>query len=129
IKAIVDELPDSLLSKLKPEEQKRLREVRGELAAQRPVSPQQAPPSLVERFKERDGSLGRIAVVNAKPLARLEEGPHLQAFVEAVRNVNIGGQTFEATGENVVLADLLRNIEQEGPRTTLLSFLGVCVLV
>jgi predicted RND superfamily exporter protein len=129
LKEIVAELPDSLLAKLKPEEQKRLREVRDQAAAQRHVAVDDAPPSLVDRFKERDGSLGRIAIITAKPLAHLEEGPNLQAFVEALRGVSIGDERYDAAGENVVLADLLKNIEQEGPRTTLLSFVGVCILI
>ncbi len=129
LKEITESLPDSLISKLKPVEAKRLREVRDQAAAQRVVTPAEAPQSLVDRFRERDGSVGRLAVVTAKPLAHLEEGPNLQAFVTALRDVPVGSETYEATGENVVLADLLKNIEAEGPRTTLLSFLGVCVLV
>ena len=46
-----------------------------------------------------------------------------------VRDVQIGGKTFDATGENVIFADLLTNIDREGPRTTFLSFAGVCALV
>ena len=126
---IVAELPDSLLSRLKPEEAKRLREVRDQVAGQKQIQVADAPPSLVDRFRERDGSVGRIAFVTAKPQARLEEGPNLQAFVQAMREVPVAGKLWEASGENVVLADLLRNIEAEGPRTTLLSFLGVCILV
>jgi len=129
LKEIVAELPDSLLARLKPEESARLKQVRDQVAAQRVVKVEEAPPSLIDRFRERDGSTGRLAVVTAKPLARLEEGPRLQAFVEALRDVPAGGQKIDAAGENVVLADLLKNIEAEGPRTTLLSFLGVCVLV
>ena len=111
LKQIVDALPDSVISKLKPAEARRLREVRDQIAVQRPIAVAQAPQSLVDRFRERDGSVGRLAVVTAKPLARLEEGPNLQAFVEAVREVPVGGEKYEATGENVVLADLLKNIE------------------
>jgi predicted RND superfamily exporter protein len=129
IAQIVKELPDSLLARLKPLERTRLREVRDQLAAQRQVRVEEAPPSLVDRFRERDGAIGRIAVVTAKPLAHIEEGPRLQLFVDSMRDVPAGGGRFDATGENVVLADLLKNIESEGPRTTLFSFLGVCALV
>ena len=129
LRDIAAQLDEGLLAKLKPAEAKRLREVREQVQAQRPLRVEEAPPSLVDRFRERDGTTGRIAVVTAKPLAHLELGPNLQAFVEAIRNVPVGGATFDATGENVVLADLLKNIEQEGPRTTLLSFAGVTLLV
>src|SRR5207253_2167501 len=41
----------------------------------------------------------------------------------------IVGKTYDATGENVIFADLLTNIDREGPRTAFLSFAGVCLLV
>jgi predicted RND superfamily exporter protein len=46
-----------------------------------------------------------------------------------VRNVPVKGKLYEAAGENVVFADLLQNIEHEGPVTTLLSLAGVFLLV
>ncbi len=46
-----------------------------------------------------------------------------------MRNVPVDGKMYDATGENVVFADLLKNIETEGPLTTLGSLIGVCVLV
>jgi len=49
--------------------------------------------------------------------------------VQAVRNVPVDGKLYEAAGENVVFADLLQNIEREGPMTTFLSLAGVFILV
>jgi len=89
----------------------------------------EAPATLLDRFRERDGNVGRLAVVTARPDAKLELGPNLQAFTDAVRGVPMGGKKVDATGESVIFADLLRNIEKEGPRTTLLSFAGVCGIV
>ncbi|MGZ6125596.1 MAG: MMPL family transporter, partial [Myxococcales bacterium] len=63
------------------------------------------------------------------PGARLELAPNLAAFVRGVRDVEIDGKHWDATGENVIFADLLTNIDREGPRTTFLSFAGVCLLV
>ncbi len=88
------------------------------------------PPTLLDRFRERDGKVGRLAAVTAPPRRHLELGPNLIAFVDGVRNVPIGdGKRWDATGANVVFADLLENIETEGPMTTVGSLLGVCVLV
>ncbi len=126
---IVAELPDRVLRRLDPAQRERARIVRDQLAAQQPVTVEQADPSLVDRFRERDGTVGRLAVVTAKPLAKLELAQNLGAFVRGVRNVEIDGKSWDATGENVIFADLLTNIDREGPRTTLLSFLGVLVLV
>ncbi|HEY6911155.1 MAG TPA: MMPL family transporter [Myxococcales bacterium] len=130
IRQIVDELPDSLLRKISdPVQQQRLRTVRDQLAAQKPVSADQAPPTLLDRFRERDGTLGRIAAVTAKGTAELEIAKNLQDFVRAVRNVPVNGKSYDATGDKVIFADLLKDIEVEGPRTTFLSLAGVLLLV
>jgi len=124
-----DELTDELLGRLSPKQQARLRGVRDQLGAQRELTVEMAPSTLLDPFRERDGQIGRLAVVTAKPAAHLELGPNLKAFVAAVRNVPVAGRLVDASGENVIFNDLLDDIDREGPRTTLLSFLGVCVLV
>ena len=129
IHEIVAELPDRIIARLSAAQRDRARAVRDQLAAQQPVTVEQADPALVDRFRERDGTVGRLAAVTAKPQAKLELAQNLQDFVRGVREVPVGNKTYDATGENVIFADLLTNIEHEGPRTTLLSFAGVCVLV
>ena len=130
IHEIVGDLPDSILAKLPdPVQRERLRTVRDQLAAQTLVTPAEAPPTLMDRFRERDGTLGRIAAVTAKPAAKLEIAENLEAFVTAARNIDIHGKLYDATGDKVIFADLLKDIEVEGPRTTFLSFAGVLLLV
>jgi predicted RND superfamily exporter protein len=130
IREIVAEVPDSVLRRVDDAAQReRLRKVRDDLAAQRPVTDADAPPSLVDRFRERDGTVGRIAAVTARGDAKLELAENLQNFVAAVRNVPVNGKLYNATGDQVIFADLLRNIEVEGPRTTLLSLIGVLLVV
>lgn len=126
---IRERLTDGLLSRLPAPQAARAREIRADLAAQRPLRVEEAPPSLVDRFREADGTVGRLAFARATPGARLELGPNLQMFVAGVTKVPVGEERFDAAGETVVIADLLANIEHEGPATTLLSFLGVCALV
>jgi predicted RND superfamily exporter protein len=129
IREIAAELGGRALSRLPPELRARVEEVRGELAAQRPVKLEEAPASLVDKFRERDGSIGKLAQVVARPDAKLELAQNLEAFVRGVRNVPVDGKRVDATGENVIFADLLTDIDKEGPRTTLLSFAGVFLLV
>src|SRR5205814_8841842 len=88
-----------------------------------------APSARLDRFRERDGTLGRLALLTATHLAHTEIAGNLEAFVRGVRDVEVGGKRYDATGENVIVADLLADIEKEGPRTTLLSFAGVFALV
>ncbi|HEX9574154.1 MAG TPA: MMPL family transporter [Myxococcales bacterium] len=123
------ELSDRVLAHVDPKLRERLVSIRQDLEAQRPVSADEAPATLLDRFRERDGNVGRLAVITARPDAKLELGPNLQAFTDAGRGVPVGVKKVDATGESVIFADLLRNIEKEGPRTTLLSFAGVCGIV
>ena len=129
---IIRELPDRVIARAPLDQRERLRTVRDQLAAQRPVSPadvEKQAPSLLDRFRERNGAIGNLAVVTAAPNARTELAGNLRNFVKGVRDVQVGGKGWDATGENVIFADLLDNIDREGPRTTFLSFAGVFILV
>jgi uncharacterized protein len=127
---IARRLSDAVIDSLPEEGQRvRARTVRADLRSQAPVTLAEAPATLFDRFRERDGTVGRLAVITAHPDAQLEEAPRLEAFVEGVRNIPVSGRSVDATGENVIFSDLLQNIEREGPLTTVLSLLGVCILV
>jgi predicted RND superfamily exporter protein len=129
INQISSELTDSVISHLDKPQQQRVREIRAQLQAQTTVTVNDADPALVDRFRERDGSVGKLAVVTASPNAKTEYAQNLEDFVRGVRNVPVGDKLYDATGENVIFADLLQDIEKEGPRTTFLSFAGVLLLV
>ena len=129
VREIAGELTDRVLSRLSTDLRGRVQDVRSQLTAQRPVTIEEAPPNLIDKFRERDGSVGKLAQVVARPDAKLELAPNLEAFVRGVRNVPVDGKRVDATGENVIFADLLTDIDKEGPRTTLLSFAGVFLLV
>ena len=64
-----------------------------------PPGVKEAPPTLLDRFRERDGTLGRLAVITARPDAKLEVADNLQAFVEAGRNLPVNGKLVDATGD------------------------------
>ena len=129
IREIAAELNDRILARLPADVRPRVADVRAQLVAQTPVTIEQAPPNLLDKFRERDGSIGKLAQVVALPDAKLELAPNLEAFVRGVRGVPVNGKRVDATGENVIFADLLSDIDTEGPRTTLLSFAGVFLLV
>lgn len=122
-------LSDATLEALPRDEAARARVIRADLARQRPMTVAEAPATLVDRFRERDGTVGRIAFVRASGDAKLELAPNMFAFASLARGVPVGGRTWDAVGENLIFADLLANVQREGPVTTLLSFAGVCLLV
>jgi len=129
VRDLVSELNGRVLARVPADRRGRIEQVRAQLATQTPVTVQQAPPNLIDKFRERDGTVGKLAQVVARSDAKLELGPNLEAFVKAVRDVPVNGRRVDATGENVIFADLLTDIDTEGPRTTLLSFTGVFLLV
>jgi len=133
IKRLAARLTRGVIASLPAEQRPRLQQVKADLAAQVPLDVKDVPDTLLDRFKERDGTVGRLAAITAQPNARLELGPNLVSFVDGIRNVpvDVGGEVknYDATGANVVFADLLQNIETEGPLTTIGSLLAVCVLV
>jgi len=129
IRDIAGRLTDRVISRLPAAQAARAREIRDDLASQHVVTVAEAPPTLVDRFKENDGTVGRLAFVTAKPEAHIELGPNLRDFVAGVRDVPVDGKRYDAAGETVVVADLLADIQREGPVTTLISFVGVCALV
>ena len=129
LRDIGERLTDRVLAHLPKAQAERAREIRGQLTAVRPVSDADAPQSLIDRFRERDGSIGRIAFVRSQPDARLELIPNLREFAAAVRDVPVEGGRYDAAGVDIVAADLLEDVERQGWRVTALSFACVCVLV
>ncbi|GEJ58709.1 MMPL family transporter [Anaeromyxobacter diazotrophicus] len=122
-------LTDRVLERLPAAQAARARELRDDLRAQRAISEADAPPALLDAFRERDGTVGRIAFVRARGEARLELVPNLRRFAAAVRGVPVGGARYDAAGVDVVAADLLDDVERQGARTTALSYACVCALV
>lgn len=124
-----ERLTDTVLARLPPDQAERAREIRADLARQGPLTDADAPQSLVDRFRERDGSVGRIAFVRSQPGALLELAPNLSAFAAALRDVPVEGGRYDAAGADIVIADLLDDMEHQGPRVTALSFACVALLV
>jgi uncharacterized protein len=129
IRDIAERLTERVVASLPPEQAPRAREIRAQLSAQRQLTDGEAPPSLVDQFRERDGTIGRLAFVRARGDAKLELGPNLRAYAAGVRNVPVAGGHFDAAGADIVVADLLEDIERQGPKVTVLSFVCVCLLV
>jgi predicted RND superfamily exporter protein len=129
IRDISGRLTDRVLAHLPPRQVERAKEIRAELASQRLLTDDEAPPSLVDQFRERDGSVGRLAFVRARGDAKLELGPNLRDYAAGVRGVPVAGGHYDAAGADIVVADLLEDIERQGPKVTSLSFVCVCVLV
>jgi len=86
------------------------------------------PKDVVDMFEDVDGHEGILAYVY--PKADLWNGRELMKFADILREVGLpNGEVIRASGQPVILADLLNTVVQEGPKVTLASFSLVLILV
>ncbi len=109
---------------------------RAELLALRPpddlraITTADLPPSIASRLTERSGQVGLIVAV--RPGARFDEydGRDLIRFAASVRDVKLpDGETASAAGAAVLFADVLLQIQEDGPLVTVIAALGIALMV
>ncbi|HWO24118.1 MAG TPA: MMPL family transporter [Kofleriaceae bacterium] len=109
---------------------------RAELLALRPpddlraITAADLPPSIARRLTEKNGDTGLIVAV--RPGARFDEqdGRDLIQFAASVRDVKLpGGETASAAGAAVLFADVLLQIQEDGPLVTWIAALGIALMV
>jgi predicted RND superfamily exporter protein len=118
IDLVADDLPD---------------DTRAELLALRPaddlaaITPASLPSELAAKLTERDGRIGLIFAV--KPGATFDEknGHHLIQFAGAVRSIE--GEGVTVAGASLLFADILVQIQKDGPLVTLIAALGLIAMV
>lgn len=86
------------------------------------------PARITETFKDIDGKMGLLAFVY--PKADLWNGKELSIFADILREVKLpNGDVIRASGQPVILSDLLQAVVKEGPKVTLLSFTLVLMII
>ncbi len=109
---------------------------RGELMALRPpddlaqITPRDLPAEVAVKLTERDGRIGYIVAV--RPGAGFDErnGRDLIKFAEAVRELRLAnGDTVSTAGASVMFADVLTQIQTDGPVVTGIAALGLVIMV
>jgi hypothetical protein len=95
-----------------------------------PIRKENLPPLIRRLFTEKNGTMGKLILV--EPPVR--EGPHprplLLQFVKDLRSIADSVKPgTPVAGAMPVSADILGSIEANGPRATLVAFLAVVVLV
>ncbi|MCM2277405.1 MAG: MMPL family transporter [Oligoflexia bacterium] len=122
-------LPPRVLRRLSPEDRRRVADF---LTAEslRPVRLRDLPPVILARFTERDGSVGKLVLVEPPLGPRVKERENLYRFVRELREETDAIRPgAPVAGTLPVTADMLRSISEDGPRATLFAFLAVIVLV
>ena len=119
----LDRVHDDLLD---PADRLLMDDLRRALDERAPVAAD-LPQTLVEPFKERDGSVGKLAFLEPH---HEEIQENLYAFADSIRNIVLpSGVIIHASGENVVLADVLRAVAKDARRLTTAAALLVLVVL
>jgi uncharacterized protein len=129
IKEIEDLLPERFLKQLSMSEQKTARELLHP-AARRLLKQGDLPPLVLSKFKEKDGSIGKLVVVEP-PLKNVTgDGDRLIEFIRELRNTadSVAPGTAVA-GTLPISSDLIESITSDGPKATLFAFIAVVTLV
>jgi predicted RND superfamily exporter protein len=88
------------------------------------------PPSLVRRFRERDGTVGRVALLYPVRVWANWDGHNLIRLSDVMKNVRLpNGDVIDAAGHSSLFAAMLRSMAADGPLATGAAFLGVVLLV
>jgi predicted RND superfamily exporter protein len=122
-------LDDPTLAARDPDDRRELESFRPP-AQLRPLVLADLPESLARPFRERDGTLGRVAL--EFPVQKFQgwDGRQLLAFDERVRPVELpSGRAVASAGLASVFAAMLRAIVPDGTRATALALAGVLLLL
>ena len=129
LREIQQTLSPKLVSRLPSADQNLIREfLRPE--SLKPYTALDLPPTLFSKFKEKDGSYGKLVLVD-KIVGRGTDRIDIQIpFVKEVREiVDSVAPGTPIAGQLPVTADMLEAVVRDGPRATLFAFLAVVVLV
>ena len=116
-------LKDKSLNFVKGKYRKELDDFRKSVV-QDEVTFQELPKTIQNRFREMDGTLGRIVYIFPRHDANLTNGKKLVQFSDALSGIELSdGTKIRSSGESAIFADILRAIRVDGPLTSILSFL------
>jgi uncharacterized protein len=95
-----------------------------------PLTLEDLPGSVTQPFTERDGTVGRILLVENEKARSIWDGRYLLEWSEALRQVRLDdGTRPPLAGRGPVFADIIEVIVTDGPRAVLASFLATLLLV
>jgi uncharacterized protein len=113
---------------LSPEQQLAVAQVRPPEGL-RPFTVNDLPLSLRRQLTEVDGRVGTPVLVYPSQRMDVWNGRDVLKFSEEIRAVPLPRADIPMASSTLVFADVLYAIDQDGPRATLLSLIGVVLLV
>lgn len=101
-----------------------------EHASPLPPSESDLPEQLVQRFTEKDGSIGLFGAITPDRNKALDDARNLFNYTSAFKEIELpeSGTTVNVAGDPWVIADLLKTIQHDGPLISIAAFVGVVML-
>ncbi|MDR3606333.1 MAG: efflux RND transporter permease subunit [Oligoflexia bacterium] len=122
-------LPPKILNRLDDTDM-RLAKTFFDPAVVQPVEMSNLPPLLLDKFMEKDGSIGKLVLVEPPLGGDLDIGDNIVNFVSELRHAadSVAPGTAVA-GSLTITADMVSAISHDGPKATLFALLAVIMLV
>jgi len=129
MREIIELLPERFLVKLSPQDRKLVGEFLNE-KTMRPFGERELPQLILGKFTEKDGSIGKLVLVEPPLESTYWPGKQLFRFINQVRRTadNVAPGTPVA-GSLPVASDILSSVMRDGPFATFLAFCAVIILV
>lgn len=122
-------LPRQLLAQLSPAEKDLARSLLSESSFKK-FSADDLPELVRSKFRERDGTLGKLVLVEPSLSSELQKSGNLIHFVHSVRDAaDRIAQGTAVAGTLPVTSDLFESIVKDGPKATLFAFIAVFLLI
>jgi uncharacterized protein len=94
------------------------------------MTEQDLPKLVMDLFTEKDGSVGKLVLVEPPLNHVIWEGSNLIRFIDTLREIADSVEPgAPVAGSNAVSSDMIRSIAKDGPKATLFAFLAVILLV
>lgn len=98
--------------------------------ALKPIQISDMPPLVLSKFTEKDGSVGKMVLVEPPLSHETWEGFSIIRLVKELREVADSVHPGTAVaGTLCITSDMIESISRDGPRATLFAFLAVVILV
>lgn len=123
-------LPPQILSRLEEKDRKLANEFLAP-EAMVPMLQKDLPNLVLNKFTEKDGSIGKLVLIEPPLHSSQWSGAELDQFVSTIRDTSeiVSGVRIPVAGGLPITSDMLAAVSRDGPKATLVAFLAVVVLL
>ncbi len=94
------------------------------------ISIESLPEPIARPFTEKNGTRGTIVYIVPRTGRSVYDADYLLEFADSFRETKLpNGEIIRGTGDSVIFADMLINVEEDAPKAILLSLLGTLAIV